>query len=184
MPTPNTPENTAFHSLLQRQVRREFTASHQYTAVAIYFDGANLPQLAQRFYAQASEERSHAMMMVQYLLDRNLEVHIDGLDPLVNRFDSVRDAVALALRQEQEVTAQITELTKAARNDDDFLGERFMQWFLQEQVEEVASMTALLSVVDSAAGNMFDLESYVARELNALPAQADPTAPKAAGGGL
>lgn len=149
--------------------------------MAIYFDSSDLPQLARRFYSQATEERSHALMMVQYLLDRGIGVDLEGVDTVVTRFASIRDAVELSLIQEKEVTEQITRLTRAARDTNDFLGERFMQWFLQEQVEEVASMTTLLSVVDKAAGNMFDLEAYVARELNG-GATADPTAPKPAGG--
>lgn len=167
--------------MLHQQITREFTASHQYLAIAIYFDSSDLPQLAQRFYAQATEERSHALMMVQYLLDRGIDVAIEGVGSVVTEFSTIRDAVELSLEQEKEVTEQITALTRAARDTNDFLGERFMQWFLQEQVEEVASMTTLLSVVDKAAGNMFDLEAYVARELN-IPATADPTAPKPAGG--
>jgi bacterioferritin B len=176
-------EHVAFHKLLHEQIGREFTASQQYIAIAIYFDSIHLPQLANRFYTQAAEERGHALMMVQYLLDRDREVNIGGIEPVVTAFESIRDAVALALSQEQEVTRQITALTRAARESSDFLGERFTQWFLQEQVEEVASMSALLDVVDKANGNIFDLESYVARELS-TPAQPDPTAPKAAGRGV
>ena len=175
-------EHIAFHNLLHEQIGREFTAAQQYTAIAIYFDSNHLPQLARRFYAQAVEEREHAMMMVQYLLDRDVDVKIGGVDSVVTEFESIRDAVALALSQEQDVTRQVTALTRSARESDDFLGERFMQWFLQEQVEEVASMSALLDVVDKAGGNIFDLEAYVARELN-TPGQPDPTAPKAAGAG-
>jgi len=169
--------------MLHEQIRREFTASQQYVAIAIYFDSHHLPQLAQRFYTQATEERSHAMMMVQYLLDRNVDVEITGIDEVLTKFSSAHEAVELALNQEQEVTRQITDLTRTAREENDFLGERFMQWFLQEQVEEVASMSELLAVVDTAAGNIFDLESYVARELN-KPGTPDPTAPKAAGAGF
>ena len=175
-------EHAPFHKLLHEQIGREFTASQQYIAIAIYYDANHLPQLAQRFYTQATEERSHAMMMVQYLLDRDRDVKLGAIDAVVTDFESLRDAVALALRQEEEVTRQITALTRAARDSNDFLGERFMQWFLQEQVEEVASMSALLDVVDKAGGNIFDLEAYVARELN-TPGTPDPTAPKAAGGG-
>jgi bacterioferritin B len=153
-------------------------------AIAIYFDSNDFPQLALRFYTQASEERGHALMMVQYLLDRGLDIELDGVDSVVATFDSVRDAVALALTQEQEVTEQITALTRSARDASDFLGERFMQWFLQEQVEEVSSMSTLLAVVDKAAGNMFDLEAFVARELNTPAGAADPTAPQAAGGNI
>jgi ferritin len=63
------------------------------------------------------------------------------------------------------VTDQVTRLAAAARDEFDFLGEEFMGWFLKEQVEEVATMTTLLRVVDRAAGNLFDIEDFVAREM-------------------
>src|SRR5690242_20889605 len=92
--------DTKFHGLLQDQIHSEFTASQQYIAIAVYFDGADLPQLAKHFYGQALEERNHAMMLVQYLLDRDIDVEIPGVDAVCNRFDEPRDALALALGQE------------------------------------------------------------------------------------
>jgi bacterioferritin B len=173
---------TKFHGLLQDQIRYEFTASQQYVAIAVYFDGADLPQLAKHFYAQAIEERNHAMMLVQYLLDRDIEVEIPGVDPVCNAFDAPRDALVLARDQERTVTEQITRLASVAREEGDYLGEQFMQWFLAEQVEEVAQMTTLVRVADRAGANLFHLEDFVGRELAAAPA--DATAPKAAGGNL
>ena len=183
MTNQNGGEETSFQQLLHQQIQREFTAAHQYLAVAIYFDSMHLPQMSKRFYAQSTEERGHALMMVQYLLDRDVDVRLEGIDPVITHFDSVHDAVELALSQEKRVTDEITELTRAARNENDFLGERFMQWFLHEQVEEVASMSTLLAVVDQAAGNIFDLEAYIAREA-ATAGAPDASAPKMAGGGL
>ncbi len=173
---------TKFHALLQEQIRSEFTASQQYIAIAVYFDGADLPQLAKHFYAQAVEERHHAMMLVQYLLDRDIDVEIPGVDAVCNRFDAPRDALALALDQERTVTEQISRLASVAREEGDYLGEQFMQWFLKEQTEEVASMSTLVRVADRAGTNLFHLEDFVAREFSY--AAADPTAPKAAGGNL
>ena len=72
--TDATTLDTKFHHLLHDQIRTEFTASQQYIAIAVHFDGADLPQLAKHFYAQAVEERNHAMMLVQYLIDRDVEV--------------------------------------------------------------------------------------------------------------
>lgn len=177
------PSDSTFLNLLRDQVTNEFFASQQYIAVAVYFDGEDLPQLAQRFYAQAIEERNHAMMIVQYLLDKGVQVEIPAVPAVRNDFDSVRAPVELALQQEREVTDQVTALAKAARAEGDYLGEQFIGWFLKEQVEEVASMTTLLTVVDRADGNLFHLENFVARELNTAAA-ADPTAPGAAGGAL
>jgi bacterioferritin B len=174
--------DTKFHGLLHDQIRNEFSASQQYLAIAVYFDGADLPQLAKHFYGQAIEERNHAMMLVQYLLDRDIDIEIPGVDAVRNAFDTPRDALVLALEQERTVTEQISRLASVARDEGDYLGEQFMQWFLSEQVEEVALMTTLVRVADRAGTNLFHLEDFVAREIGAAPA--DPGAPKAAGGNL
>ena len=174
--------DTKFHHLLREQIRNEFNASQQYIAIAVYFDGADLPQLARHFYGQAVEERNHAMMLVEYLLDRDVEVEIPGTDAVRNRFDSPTEALKLALDQERTVTEQVSRLAGVAREEHDYLGEQFMQWFLKEQVEEVALTTTLVRVADRAGTNLFNLEDFVAREL--ASAAADPNAPRAAGGNL
>lgn len=152
-----------FNELLARQVGNEFAASHQYVAVAAWFDGQDLPQLAKHFYRQSLEERNHAMMMVRYILDRGQRIAIPGIQPVRNDFSNVEEPLALALTQEQEVTENIKELFAAARAENDALGEQFMLWFLKEQVEEVASMTTLLNIA-RRADNLFDIENFLARE--------------------
>src|SRR6202167_1729744 len=173
---------TKFQALLQEQIYNEFTSAQQYMAIAVYFDSADLPQLAKRFYSQSVEERNHAMMLVQHLLDRDVRVQIPGVDAVRNRFDRPHDALALALAQERAVTEQVSRLTAVARDEGDYLGEQFMQWFLREQTEEVASMTTLVRVADRAGANLFDLENFVAREGGREPAGVG--APNAAGGQL
>jgi ferritin len=173
---------TKFHALLQEQIFNEFTSAQQYVAIAVYFDGADLPQLAKHFYSQAVEERNHAMMLVQHLIDRDVHVEIPGVDTVRNRFDKPRDALALALDQERAVTDQVSKLAAVARDEGDYLGEQFMQWFLQEQIEEVALMTTLVRVADRAGANLFDLENFVHREVGSAPAGSG--APHAAGGRL
>src|SRR6478735_2707794 len=92
--------DSKFDTLLREQIRSEFTAAQQYVAIAVYFDGSDLPQLAKHFYTQAVEERNHAMMLVQHLLDRDVRVEIPSVDTVRNQFDRPRDALALALDQE------------------------------------------------------------------------------------
>jgi ferritin len=87
------------------------------------------------------------------------------------------------LDQERGVTEQISRLASVAREEGDYLGEQFMQWFLKEQVEEVALATTLIRIADRAGANLFHLEDFVAREL-LTATTADPNAPKAAGGNL
>jgi bacterioferritin B len=173
---------TKYHALLHEQIHNEFTNAQQYIAMAVYFDSAELRQLAKHFYAQALEERNHAMMLVQYLLDRDVRVEIPGVDEVRNQFDTPRDALALALEQERAVTEQVSRLAAVARDEGDYLGEQFMQWFLKEQVEEMALITSLVRVADRAGANLFDLENFVAREIASPQAASD--APATAGGPL
>jgi ferritin len=174
-------ETSKFADLLADQIASEFAASQQYVAIAVWFDDQALPKLAAHFYAQALEERNHAMMMVQYLLDADLPATIPGvLAPMV-AFANAREPIALAQQQERRVSEQIQTLARTARDEGDYIGEQFMNWFLKEQVEEVASMSDLLKIIDRAGDNLFHVEDYVAREMAGVPG-VDPTAPGAAGG--
>lgn len=118
-------------------------------------------------------------MMVRYLLDTDAEVVIPGVEAPVPTFEDVIAPVALALAQERRVTEQINALLRIAREENDFASEQFMQWFIKEQVEEVATMSDLLAVVTRNVGDVEDIEEYVAREQRGEGA--DPTAPRVAG---
>jgi ferritin len=168
---------------LNDQVGYEFAASQQYIAIAAYYDAETLPQLAEHFYRQAVEERNHAMMMVQYLLDADEEVVVPGVDAPQTRFADAVAPVSLALEQEKRVTAQIVELVKLAREEGELVGEQFLHWFLQEQREEVASMTDLLAVIERGRDNLLLVEEHLSRAAGAEnPLEAG--APPAAGGTL
>ena len=172
---------STYEKLLQEQIRNEFTASQQYVAVAVWYDDQDLPQLAAHFYKQALEERNHAMMMVQYLLDKDIRPHIPGVGEVASDFKTALEPLELALAQEITVTKQIETLARTARDESDYVGEQFMQWFLKEQVEEVAAMKTLVNVANRAGDNLFHLEDFLAREVVGATAT-DPTAPPAAGG--
>jgi ferritin len=173
-----------FTDALNEQIANEFAASQQYVAIAVWYDGETLPQLAGHFYRQAVEERNHAMMLVQYLLDAGEEPVIPGVAAPRISFDSVAQPVELALAQERAVTDQISALTRISREDGEMLGEQFLQWFLKEQLEEMSSMTALLRTVERAGeANILLVEDRLARE-SAAGEGVDPTAPPAAGGAI
>ena len=171
---------SATNTLLQQQIGNEFFAAQQYTAFAVWLDQQALSQLATRFYRQAVEERNHAMMLVQYLMDRDVAVTIPGVPEVHNDLKSVAELVELALEQEKRVTTDFERIIGAARSDGDYLAEQFIHWFLKEQVEEVASMATLLQVASRVGDNLMLLEDYLARESST--ATTDPTAPPAAGG--
>ena len=173
-----------FPAAVNEQIGNEFAASQQYIAIAVYYDGETLPQLAAHFYRQAVEERNHAMMLVQYLLDADETVAVPGVAAPKAGFTDVAAPVALALEQEKTVTQQIAKLVELAREENDFVGEQFLHWFLQEQREEVSSMSALLAIVKRAGSNALLVEDFLAR--NAVGDQGAPEAgaPAAAGGAL
>jgi ferritin len=171
-----------FPAGLNEQIGHEFGASQQYVAIAAYYDAQTLPQLAAHFYRQAVEERNHAMMIVQYLLDADEEVAIPGVAAPQTGFADVVEPVRLALEQERRVTQQISDLAQLAREERDLVGEQFLHWFLQEQREEISSMSALLAVVERSRDNVMFVEDYLARESGGSELEAG--APPAAGGAL
>src|SRR5918996_1698586 len=170
----------SFGAALNAQIANEFGASMQYIAAAVYYDSETLPRLATFFYRQAAEERTHAMMMAQYLLDVGEEVRIPDITGQRTRFDDGVAPVRMALEQEKRVGEEIYALFELARESKDYRAEQFMQWFVKEQVEEVALMHDLLNVVERAADNLLLVEDYIARERPGEDAE-DPTAPPAAG---
>lgn len=169
-----------FVSALNEQIGREFAASQQYVAAAVYYDAQTLPRLATFFYEQAKEERVHAMMMVRYLIDVGAEPIIGGVSAPRTSFGNFVEPIELALNQEREVGAQISDLVGIARDEKDYLSEQFVQWFLKEQIEEVALMQSLLDVAGRAGDQAFFVEEFLARE-SLRPSGEDPTAPEAAG---
>jgi bacterioferritin B len=174
---------SAFVERLNQQIAHEFAAHQQYVAIAVHYDAETLPRLATFFYSQALEERNHALMMIQFLVDQDVEATVPGVEAPQSHFDDVVSPVALALQQEKRVSEQINALAALAREHGDYTSEQFMQWFIKEQVEEVATMSDLLRVVERAAENPLLAEEYLAREQIGDEGD-DPTAPPVAGGSL
>ncbi len=170
----------SFVTKLNEQIGNEYAAHQQYVAIAVHYDAETLPQLARFFYRQALEERDHAMMMVQYLVDADERAVVPGVAAPRVDFVDIVSPVALALAQEKRVSEQINALAGLARQEGDYSSEQFMQWFIKEQIEEVATMSDLLRVVERSQDDAMDIEDYLARE-QLGNAEDDPTAPHPAG---
>jgi bacterioferritin B len=150
---------------LNAHMGREFAAHFQYLSLASYFDGEGLPELAAFFFAQADEEHMHAMKFLRYVLDSGGEVAVPAIDAAATGFASADDAVSRALDWEVAVTGQINDLVHQAADNRDIATQAFLQWFVTEQVEEVATMTELRQVVRRAGeGNLLLVEDYVVRK--------------------
>jgi bacterioferritin B len=173
----------SFADALNEQISNEFAASQQYVGAAVYYDAETLPRLAAFFYRQAVEERNHAMIMVQYLLDTDEEVRIPDIKSQQTTYDDVAGPVRMALEQEKRVSDEIFALFKLAREQGDYRAEQFLSWFVKEQVEEVSSMTDLLNVCERAEDSPLLIEDFLAREQIGDEGD-DPSMPPPAGGAL
>jgi ferritin len=153
-----------FVDALNEQIANEFAAAHQYVAVGVHYEGETFPRLAQFFYKQAEEEREHAMKMVRYLLDTNAPVNLGPIKAPTKDFADHVEPVKLGLEQERKVSVQISKLLELARQTNDHASERFMQGFVEEQVEEEATMQDLLAVAERTREIPMLLEEYLARD--------------------
>lgn len=145
------------------QIKSEFTASAQYIAIAIYFDEMGLGELANFFFRQSDEERDHAMKFISFMLESEAKPLIPSVPELRNSFDSPGEAVEFALNQERKVTAEINNLVDISIREGDHAANNFLQWFVDEQVEEVDTMSRLLQTIKLAGDNLLLVENYVLR---------------------
>jgi ferritin len=162
------------NSALNEQVGHEFGASLQYVQIATYFDKEGLPTLARHFYKQAEEEREHAMKFVRFIADASGELAIPAIPAPQPAFKSAEEAVRKSVDWEVTVTKQINGLMDLAIKDNDHITRNFLNWFMEEQLEEVSSMETLLSMVRRAgeSGLLF-VENYLAQGRAATPAAGD-----------
>jgi bacterioferritin B len=158
------------------QIGNEMGASMQYIAIASYFDSETLPELAKFFYQQSEEERTHAMRFVKFINDVGGRVVIPALPAPQAGFTSAEDAVSKALSWEEEVTRQIYDLVEVAKQDKNYVGVRFLDWFVEEQLEEVTTMNDLLAVIRRAGPDrLLYVEEYLSRQgRSGLASQAGP----------
>ncbi len=144
------------------QIGHEFANSIQYLAIANYFESENLKGLAKMFTKQAAEEHTHAMKFTQFLLDTGSKVEIPALPAPQNNFASAEAAAQLALDAEIRTTNQINDLLTLALNEKDYAAQNFLQWFVNEQVEEIATATTNLDIIKKAGPNVLMVEAYLA----------------------
>ncbi len=148
---------------INEQIGREFGASMQYVAIAAHFGAENLLALQRYFDSQAEEERGHAMKFVHHVVDAGGRVAVPAVAAPKSTFATVEEAVKLSLQWEEEVTKQIYALVNLAAQEGNWITHHFLQWFVDEQLEEVSSMEQLLSVVRRAGDQVLWVEDYIAR---------------------
>ena len=147
---------------LSEELVSEYWAAIQYTMISAYFSREALPQLSSLFRQQASEELMHAQKIVDYVTEAGGTVDVPAIPAGQADFESVEEAVKLALDAEVRVAGLFNDLMDLAIEEHDHLARGFLQWFVDEQLEEVSTMDDLLKVVRRAGDNLLYVEEYVA----------------------
>lgn len=171
------PSSEKLIAAFNEQIGRELGASHLYVSIATHFDAEALPRLSSFFYRQAEEEREHAMRFVKFIMDVGGRVRIPAIQAPQHDFAGGEAAVAKALESEQGVSRSIFDLARLADGESDLFARRFLDWFIDEQREEEATMGALLQVVQRAKGpsGLLAVEEYLShRGAGAIESPAGP----------
>lgn len=155
----------AMNAKLNEQIAAEFSAAHDYLGMACALDQMGLKILAKRFLAQHDEEREHAMKILHYVQEVGGTVALQNIGKPVSEYENVEAIVRTALEAEHKVTRMINDLVALADSEKDYASRSFLNWFVDEQVEEVSSMTDLLALVQLAGDNMLQVEARVRHEM-------------------
>ena len=157
--------STAMNAKLNDQIGAEFGAAHAYLAMYCAFDRMALKFLAKRFLKQHDEEREHGMKILHYLHEVGGTVSLEAIAKPKKDYKNVEAIVSTALQNELDITAKINDLMTLAESEKDYATRSFLEWFVDEQVEEVSSMTDLLNVVKLAGDNMLQVEARVRHDM-------------------
>ncbi|MCC6146066.1 MAG: ferritin [Anaerolineaceae bacterium] len=148
---------------INAQVGHEFQAAMEYVQMAAYFEDEGLKQTAALFFKQAEEENEHAMKFIKYILDTGGKVAIPAISAPKVDYSSAEEVFKTALGWEMIVTKNIIDLRHIAEEEKDYAAQQFLDWFHEEQIEEVATMEYFLKVAQKIGDrNIFMLESAAA----------------------
>ena len=146
--------------LLVAQVGHELGAHQSYMGISLYFERQSLKGWAKFFHEQAVEEAGHAGKIIAFLIDNEVAFDLPPVSGATTTYATARMAVEAALASELRVTGHFDALAGAARDAGDHRSFQFLQWFIEEQVEEEATMRGLLDIIDSGI-NLFQAEALL-----------------------
>jgi ferritin len=133
---------------INAQITEELKASNAYANMAAYFNSLGLLRLTGMFFEQSEEEREHAMKFVHYLLEVEGDMAISAIPAVPTKFESVQAAFEMALNWEKDVTSKINHLMDLAIEENDYPTQDMLRWFVNEQVEEEATMSHLVFLAE------------------------------------
>jgi ferritin len=140
------------------QINKELFSAYLYLGMSAWCESANLSGAAHWLKAQAAEEQGHALKFYGFVLDRGGKVTLDAIAKPEQEFGSLLDLFEQVLEHERKVTSLINALYKAALADGDYPSQIFLQWFINEQVEEEKNATMIvdtLKMVGTQGASLF-----------------------------
>ena len=158
--------DSKLHDLLNGQINHEMSSSYTYLAMSSWFEETPYSGFAQWMYVQSLEETEHAMKFYHFLVDRNASVSLMAIDQPEAKYATAIDVFKASLEQEQKVTEEIHALYSAAQEARDHETKNFLNWFLDEQVEEeknVRDMIDRLELVGDSPVGILQLDQEAAR---------------------
>ena len=145
--------------ILNAQIEKEDYSSQLYLAMASWVENQGLGGVAEWFYAQVEEERMHMLKFVKYINERDGKAVIPGLDKPPIEFGDIVSLFDVVLKHEQFITNSINEIVAVCIEEKDFTTHNWIQWFVTEQIEEEASVKAIIDKLKLLGENnlyMFD----------------------------
>ncbi len=149
--------NDKLSKLLIEQVSHELRAHQLYMGISIYFDRQSLKRWAKLFHDQSVEEAGHATKIMDFLNDNEVSFDLPAVKAASTHYESAAAAIETTLDAERTVTKQFQKMSSTALEVDDHRSHQFVQWFIEEQVEEESKAQALLDLVNSGI-NLFQAE--------------------------
>jgi ferritin len=147
---------------LNEQITNELYSSQVYLAMALMFEDLGLKMLSKLYRKQVEEERGHALKILDYIPSVEGRVRLQAIPEPPAKFPSVLAAIEAALEHERKVSAQINELVAIADKERDYATRSFLNWYVDEQVEEVESQRHLAQIAKMVGPSLVQLEAYVA----------------------
>ena len=153
---------------LNDQINAELYSAYLYLSMVAYFESENLPGFATWMRAQTQEEIMHAMKMYDYVNERGGRVVLESIAEPPAKWESPLAAFEAAYKHEQLVTGRINDLVDLAIKEKDHAANTFLQWFVNEQVEEETSADAVvqqLKMAEGAPGTLFMIDREMGRRV-------------------
>jgi ferritin len=133
---------------INEQINLELSSAYVYLSMSAHFEADNLSGFATWMRVQYNEETGHAMKFFKYMYDRGGKVFLKTIQQPSTKFKSPLDVFKLVLEHEQKVTASINKLYELALKEKDYASQSFLQWFINEQVEEEKNATDIINMLE------------------------------------